>query len=270
MDIDLKDVVSRLTHIVDVRLPGGMLDNVPDWFVRKRTGDRARWLEVFGCEIATLTEARRDRWPGVDAYTGLVGTMLTMLLPDGRYGLATDIEGAIPPGPEERAVVDEVLADVLAGRRGAVPTGMRSLPRLLEDTLIADGLSPDGFRAIAACLNDVRFRIGGLRRSAKLGLSFAERNDAVSRGLIIDGRPVNDSILKWREVEVQLSKTPAVWASPTSVRAEVQLPPSVLNALQGRPAGEAICHPALAGMTIVRATPRRTGFTMKIREGGLR
>ena len=268
MDIDLRAVVGRLVMNVDVRLPGGLLDNVPAWFVERRAADRRRWRGVFGCEVATLTEARRDGWRGIEEFTGLAGTMVALLLPDGRIGLATDDVRLIPPPPAAGAVVDEVLAAVLEGGRGRCPEGVRQLPAVLHDALVADGLSPDGFRALGSCLNDVSFAIGGMTRCARLGLSFAGRNEAIANGEIVDGRPVREDVLEWRDVEVRLSRRPSILATPSRVKAEVDLPGSVLSELPGRPAASAIDHPALARMEIVRATARRSGFTITIKEGG--
>lgn len=266
MEIDLRAVVDRLVMVVDVRIPGGLVTDVPEWFAARRAANRARWRTAFGCEVATLAEARRDRWPRVDAHHHLTGSMLAMLTPDGRIGLVTDQANAIPPDDRQRDVVDEVLLDVLRGKRGHAPDGVAPLPRTLHDVLLHDGLSPDGFRAIGACVNDIDVRVGGLRRRAKLGMTRREHDDAFRRGLLADDHPLPDGLLGWKEDDVQLSRRPSVHAGNGRVSADIELPQAVLQSLPGRAATDAIDHPALVGRIITKATARKRGFTIHLGE----
>jgi hypothetical protein len=266
MDIDLRAVVDRLIMVVDVRIPTGLVRDVPEWFVERRALERAKWRLALGCEVATLAEARRDWWPRVDAYHHLAGSMLAMLTPDGRIGLATDQDHAIPPGDRERAVVDEMLLAVIQGSRGETPRQVAPLPRMLRDVLVGDGLSPDGFRAIGACINDIDIRIGGLRRRAKLGMKRREHLEALDQGLIAHGTPLSDDILAWHDEDIQLSRKPSIHAANGRVSADIELPHAVLQALPGRAATDAIDHPALAGRIITKAAPRKRGFTIHLDE----
>lgn len=257
--MNLKSTLERISMMGSAFLPPAYERDDPAAWGRNWRADRKALEDLLDVDMMRVEEARDAGWgdlPGHDDRT------LAVRLPDGAIGLIDAFMRL--PKPSWLRVHDHV-ADYLLGR---VPSRSHPAPPPLPDivraVLAADSLDPAACERLGILLGRLAVTIHGRHHGFTRDLTKDYQIEYMGDLAAGRYRRIDPTRTTWTGIKVVVSRDPQVHVLDGKVTARVQLPEAIKNSLVGRPLTDVFDHPAFDGRTIVRATSRPTGMTLKV------